>query len=256
MKKTTLHTAAMALLMMGGASCATKTSVLGVVTKEPTNESALAALTRTWEQREEKKIECQSDVQGMTKEPTNESALVALARKWKQREEEKIECQSDVQDMTEYQPRSYDYIVSKLVKSTYPKYKNSFDWGKPGSCVSFYHLQRFCYRDVTKLVQENKEITKKQQLELLKSIVQKTGERVRVISENEDNDKQAGPKVADKLRKAFYKDLRTMMENAGFHKDVKSDVGKILKGSWSSFSNWSPSKNPVGAIQKLIDKCD
>ena len=30
MKKTTLHTAAMALLMMGGASCATKTSVLGV----------------------------------------------------------------------------------------------------------------------------------------------------------------------------------------------------------------------------------
>ena len=42
----------------------------------------------------------------------------------------------------------------------------------------------------------------------------------------------------------------------GFRKDVKSDVGKILKGSWFSRSNWSPSKNPVGAIQKLIDKCD
>ena len=56
----------MALLMMGGASCATKTSVLGVgkETLEPTNESTLAALARKWKQCEEKKIKCQPVLAG------------------------------------------------------------------------------------------------------------------------------------------------------------------------------------------------
>ena len=216
MKKTTLHTAAMALLMIGGASCATKTSVLGV-----------------------------------TKKSTGEPMPVVIERKRNLQEEEKIERKLDVQDMTKEQRELYDYLHNTF-EQTYRRSHMNRRYDVPvGGIYASSDLINFdanlengfrhrAIKDAALL----QTIPRRFQLELIKVMLVK----------KRDLTKDLRPRYKKEWTKGCWDVIKD--KRNGFRKDVKSDVGKILKGSWSSFSNWSPSKNPVEDIQKLIDKCD
>ena len=221
MKKTTLHTAAMALLMMGGASCATKTSVLGV-TKEPI----------------------------VTKEPTDKPKPVVIERERNLQEEEKIERKLDVKDMIEKQRELYDYLHDTFEQTYRRSHMNCRDATVGGiyassDLISFgANLQNGFRHRATEDAALLQTIPRRFQLELIKVMLVKK----RDLTED----------LRPSYKKAWTELCWDVIKDKGngFRKDVKSDVGRILKGSWLSFSNWSPSKNPVGAIQKLIDKCD
>lgn len=216
MKKTTLHTAAMALLMIGGASCATKTSVLGV-----------------------------------TKEPTDESKPVVIERKRSLQEEKKIERKLDVQDMTKEQRELYDYLhdtFEQTYRRSHMYCRDHMTLGGTDASSDLVNFDAnlengFRYRAIkdAALLQT---IPRRFQLELIKVMLVK----------KRDLTKDLRPRYKKEWTESCWDVIKD--KGNGFRKDVKSDVGKILKGSWFSRSNWSPSKNPVGAIQKLIDKCD
>lgn len=218
MKKTTLYTAAMALLMMGGASCATKTSVLGV--------------------RKE------------TLEPTDKSKPVVIESKGNPHKEEKKVRQSDVQDMTEKQRELYYYLHDTFVQT----YRLSYMYRRDATVGGIYassdlinfgaNLQNGFRHRATEDAALLQTIPRRFQLELIKVMLVK----------KRDLTKDLRPSYKKAWTKLCWDVIKD--KGNGFRKDVKSDVGKILKGSWLSFSNWSPSEDPVGAIQKLIDKCD
>ena len=192
MKKTTLHTAAMALLMMAGASCATKTSVLGV-TKEPTDKSKPVVIERKGNLHEEKKIERQLNFKGMTKE----------------------------------QRELYDYLHDTFEQTYRRSYMNCRYDAPVGGIYASSDLINFdanlengfrhrAIEDAALL----QTIPRRFQLELIKVMLVK----------KRDLTKDLRPRYKKEWTKRCWNVIKD--KRNGFRKDVKSDVGNILNGRY------------------------